>query len=126
LSLKGGSQVQVNQTFHGTVHEVYTVEGTLLLNRDSKPADVAEKLVGLKKELASIAGLEPNTRGQVEAAIEGAQDEVKNRRPNGAVVKGHLDNAAGVLESATGLAEAGRKLAKVLVEIGKWALVFFV
>jgi hypothetical protein len=112
------------QTYHGPIHEVYNVDGTLMLNRSSGPPDLAQSLTRVKADLAALPDLPPKDRQKIEASIDSALTEAKSGKPDGETIKARLDGAAEAVRSAAGFAESGQKLAETIIAIGKWAALF--
>lgn len=117
--------MKLTQNFHGSVGNVYNVDGTLILSADSKAPDLIRELVSVRAQIAALPGLAAPVRQQVESSLDAATAEGQAGRPNGTTIKAHLDSAAGTLDSATEVAERASKLAGVLGGIGKWAVALF-
>jgi hypothetical protein len=51
-----------NQTYTGTIQEVYNVDGTLMLSRQSGAPDLASALKQLRAEIDALPSLSPEAR----------------------------------------------------------------
>jgi hypothetical protein len=109
------------QNFHGTVHNVYNVEGSLILTDKSSPQDLAAQLAALRSEIAGIADLPEDHRRAVETELAAAETESAAPKPSGATIKSHLDKAGATLESAASFATRAGAFATTVFGIGKWA-----
>jgi hypothetical protein len=113
------------QTFTGAIQEVYNVDGTLMLNRQSGPPDLASALIRLRAEIDALPALSPEERKKIDLSLNAALSEAKSGKPNGKALSEHLESASQTMSAISGLAESGRKMVEVLISIGKWAALCF-
>lgn len=110
---------------YGHVNQVNNVEGTLNLTQNSDAGDLAAEIARIREEIARQPELPPPDRQRVEAELAAAEAQATTPQPSGTTIKGHLDNAATALQGAAGVADSAGRLAKTLVNIGKWAVTAF-
>jgi hypothetical protein len=103
-----------------------TINGNQVLTANSSPQDLAKQLNELAAAVQALPGVNADTKAKVTAEIQAAEQEVKSDKPKGNAIKDHLDKASGTLKSAGDAASNAFSLAKVLIEIGKWAIAIFV
>ena len=117
--------MQLTQHFHGPVHNVYNVDGNLILSSESKAPDLIREIENLRAAVAALPALAQPARETIDARLTAAKTEGNAPRPRGATLKTDLDDAAAILKGATGAAEQAGKLAKTLGDIGEWAKTLF-
>jgi AbiTii len=89
-------------TFTGTMGSGsgdFTVQGDVV-NSDSKAA--IESLVRKIRENEAQLGLEPDSTGELNQALDGLQSEIKTAQPSAKRVNGFLTSIRGVAEKAAG------------------------
>jgi len=109
------------QNFHGTVHNVYNVEGSLILDSRSGREDLERELAKLRAAVAGLPELPEADRRSVETELAAAQAQSASPKPDGAAIKTHLDKAGTTLESATNVVAKAGAFAKTVFGIGTWA-----
>jgi hypothetical protein len=103
-----------------------TINGSQVLTANSSPQDLAKQLKDLVAAVQALPGVDADTKTKVTADIQAAEEEANSDRPKGTKIKDRLDKASGTLKSAGDAASSAFSLAKVLIEIGKWAIAIFV
>jgi len=109
-----------NQTFNNTTN-VYNIAGSLILNAQSTPADLAREIATARATVDAAHELAPDVRAAATQALDAAEAESKAAQPKGATIKGYLDTAAETLEGAASVVAKAGGLAKTLLAIGAWA-----
>lgn len=116
----------------GTNANIESVSGTLTINgrevltANSSAQDLGKQLKDLLAAVEGLSGVDEQTKAKIAAEINAAEKEAKSDEPNGGTIKDHLDKASGTLKSATDTASNAFSLAKVLLEVGKWAVAIFI
>jgi hypothetical protein len=103
-----------------------TINGSQVLTANSSSQDLAKQLKDLVVAVQALPGVDADTKAKVTADIQDAEEEAKSDRPKGTTIRDRLDDASGTLKSAGHAASSAFSLAKVMVEIGKWAIAIFV
>lgn len=114
--------MQITQNFHAEVRNVCNVEGTLILNENSGPDDLARRLGELRSQMIQLPELPPAEKNLAETQIKAAEAEAAKPAPDKKTIKQHLDGAASTIGSVAGVAKSVRDLAGVLVSAGAWAM----
>jgi len=122
------------QNFYGSIGTSVAIEnlhgdlriGTrAILTKQSTAEDVDRQLSDIRSAVTVLPNIENATRDKVIADIDAAKHEAASEKPRGTEIQINLNNAAATLQSVTTTASNAFSLAKVLLEIGKWAAAFF-
>jgi hypothetical protein len=122
------------QNFYGSIgtnanieylNGTLTINGNQVLTANSDAKDLTQQLNNLVAAVQGLSGVDPETKAKVADQIKAAEQEVKSDKPKGGRIKDHLDEASGTLKSAAETTSSAFSLAKVLLEVGKWAIAIF-
>jgi hypothetical protein len=104
-----------------------SVGGDFNIGIQTTKADMGSAISALKADLASLNGVTPTLRNQINEALDGAAGVSPS--PGHGAVRAKLDNAgnalagaAAQLEGADDIAQKAMKLAKTNFSIGKWVV----
>jgi hypothetical protein len=103
-----------------------TINGSPVLTASGDAKDLSRELSKLLAAVEGVTGIDAETKTKVAAEIKAADQEVKSGRPDGNNINNHLETASQTLKNATDTASNAFSLAKVLLEVGKWAIAIFV
>jgi len=115
-----GTQANI-ENLNGTL----TINGTQVLTANSDAKDLARQLKNLVAAVEGLSGADAETKTKAAAEITAAEQEAQSDKPRGDTIKDHLDKASGTLKSAAETTSSAFSLAKVLLEVGKWAIAIF-
>jgi hypothetical protein len=117
---------QTGQTV-GSQANVGTLTGNLAVGAQTSQADMGKTIATLKAEIASLQGLSPDIRRQLDDALDSAAGVAPS--PERGEIKKKLDHAgnalagaAAQLDGADDMAQKALKLAKTVFSIGKWVI----
>jgi len=106
------------ENFNGTL----TVNGRQVLSAQSDASDLAGQLKNLTAAIQALADVNADVKAKVTNELRAAEQEAKSHDPKGRTVKEHLDVASETLKSASETTSSAFSLAKILLEVGKWAV----
>ena len=118
--MSGGSFIG-SQNFYGKVHNVYNVNGDLILSDQSDISDMARELKALRDQLADEPSVSKKVRERAVSEIETAIEESRSAKPEAPKIQQWLESAANTLKGAQGVGKSALDLAKTIGAVAEWA-----